>query len=172
MERESLLEKTIMFEIDGKNQAVHEYDKMLWNLRIGYLTLFFAACGLLIKSIIDNKCIYQISDIVYLLAILAIGISAGAFTVDSSYTRRKYKVIRVMNLLYKVITEKVRDGVPNADDFKDLLMISGTTRIQSEGNDDLECLKDTGYWREIGVSILIYFLPLIILLIGFFIWPK
>lgn len=170
MERESLLEKTIMFEIDGKNQAIHEYDKMLWNLRIGYLTLFFAACGLLIKSVIDNNSTCQISHIFYLIAIFAVFIAAGAFAVDANYSKRKYKVIRVMNLIYKVISEKVKNGVPDPEDFRVLLIISGTTSIPSESNYDLDCLKDTGYLREIIVSILIYFLPLIIILIGFIFW--
>jgi len=167
MERESLLEKTIMFELGGKNQALHEYDKMLWNLRIGYLTLFFTACGLLVKAFIDNEGIYQAGNILYLILIMSFTISFGAFAVDYNYVKRKYRVIRALNLMYEMITEKVKNEKPDPQDFIDLIKISGTTKIRKKDSKDLNSMVDTGLLRERWICFLIYFLPLTIVLAGF-----
>lgn len=38
----TFIKEIIKKEIDVKIQALHKYDKMLWALRTGFLTLFFA----------------------------------------------------------------------------------------------------------------------------------
>ena len=45
----AFLTKTIGDEISGKYQAIHKYDKIMWTLRSGFLTLVFGGGGLVIK---------------------------------------------------------------------------------------------------------------------------
>jgi hypothetical protein len=167
MENETLMQKTILFEMDGKNQAIHEYDKMIWVLRTGFLTVFFAIWGLLIKSIIDNGGISNFNQLFDLMAILGIVITLGALIVDSNYVRRKYRVIKALNKLYKTIIEVSKVGSPGAGVFKEVLQISGTTSDIDPGT-----LKGTGYWRDMIICLIVYLMPLIALLIGFVLLSK
>ena len=41
----SLHKEIILGEIAGKNSAIHAYDKILWMIRSGYLTLFYGGCS-------------------------------------------------------------------------------------------------------------------------------
>jgi len=167
MEDETLLQKTILFEMEGKNQAIHEYDKMIWVLRTGFLTVFFATWALLIKSIIDNGDISIFCQLWDLLAIIAIVITLGALIVDSNYVRRKYRVIKALNKMYKTIIEVSKAGFPGAEIFKEVLQISGTTTDSDPGT-----LKGTGYWRDMIICLVVYLMPLIALLIGFVLLAK
>jgi len=166
---ENLLQKTILFEMEGKNQAIHEYDKMIWALRTGYLTVFFGIWGLIFKSLLDNGLMCQSVLILKTVTILAVLITFGALAVDINYVSRKYKVIRAINLLYNAIIKNGNAQIINPEDFKDLILISGTTRVISEKKDQLENLKHTGYSRELFVSIIVYLIPLTALIIGW-IW--
>ncbi len=42
MDKEELFTKIVLGEISGKNPAIHDYDKMVWSVRTGLLTLYFA----------------------------------------------------------------------------------------------------------------------------------
>jgi len=161
-----MLEKTIMFEMGGKNQAIHEYDKMIWNLRIGFLTIFFAVWGLLIKSIIDNKGLSCLNKTLLLMSIIAFIVAIGALAFDINYTRRKYKVIKAINVLYRFIINENKDSSTNESVYSKVILISGTTL--NSGNDDMNDLKDTGFYRELYVSFTIYIVPLILSLLGFY----
>jgi hypothetical protein len=165
MENESLLENTIMFEMSGKNQGIHEYDKMIWNLRIGFLTVFFAVWSLLIKSIIDNANIICLNKTLLLMSIIAFFVALGALIIDINYTRRKYRVIKAINVLYKCILNEDNDSTINKSAYLKVLLISGTT-LDSK-NDDLSDLKDTGFYQELYVAFTVYVMPLLISLLGF-----
>lgn len=164
---EELLTDTIKFEMDGKNQAIHEYDKMIWQLRIGYLTVFFAVWGILIKSLVDKGTICQFDQIVRLMSLLAIVITVGACGVDSSYVRRKYKVIIALNKLYGTIIDYAEVDHKQFEKFRETLIISGTTAHSIKATTKSDKLMGSGYWREVVVCIVVYLIPLSVLLIGF-----
>ncbi len=167
MNIQTLFESTIKFEMEGKNQAIHEYDKMIWNLRIGYLTIFFSAFSILLKSVIDKGSLCQKDLILDLVKILAIMISIGALFVDSNYVWRKYKVIKAINALYREIFKLAVIKEPDLKGFKNLLLISGTTDVNDQDIEKLDRLKGTGIIREFFVCLLIYLVPLIIVYFGF-----
>ncbi len=52
---DTLLTKLLLGEVAGKNGAIHAYDKMVWTVRSGFLTLFFGGWGLLRKSLVARK---------------------------------------------------------------------------------------------------------------------
>jgi hypothetical protein len=166
MDWKEILKDTIKFEMDGKNQAIHEYDKMIWALRTGFLTVFFAVWGLIIKAIIDNGKMPLLHNIVPVMIMLAAVISLSACCIDSSYVRRKYKVIKALNKLYWTLIDSAQGGHIEYDKFKNLLIISGTTALMSEADLNSFKLKGTGYWREIVVCVTVYLVPMIALITG------
>ena len=58
----SLHKDIILGEIAGKNAAIHAYDKILWMIRTGYLTLFYGAWAIVLKGIIAK---WQIKASIY-----------------------------------------------------------------------------------------------------------
>jgi len=97
----NLLQKIILDEMTGKNQAIHSYDKMIWAVRTGLLTLLFAGWGILIKSIIDNSSGTQITLNRLLIAMLLVSaaLSVGGLIIDQNYIRRKFRVIYALDCL-------------------------------------------------------------------------
>jgi hypothetical protein len=177
MNYEDILKDTIKFEMDGKNQAIHEYDKMIWALRTGFLTVFFAVWGLIIKAIIDKGEMPLLNNVVPVMIMLAAVISLSACCIDSSYVRRKYKVIAALNKLYRILIDYAQGGTIEFEKFKEVLKISGTTvsssgvdtsttAFSTEADKKSDILKGTGYWREIVVCVTVYLVPMIALIAG------
>ena len=54
MADKSFLQELILNEIKGKNAAIHAYDRMSWTVRSGFLTLFFAAWGLVLGGMVKS----------------------------------------------------------------------------------------------------------------------
>ena len=50
----SLQKDIILGEIAGKNTAIHAYDKILWMIRTGYLTLFYGGWAIVLNVIADS----------------------------------------------------------------------------------------------------------------------
>jgi hypothetical protein len=155
----------IIKEIDGKNQAIHEYDKMLWALRTGFLTLFFAGWGLLLapfaeqKPIPDNQLI-DINTLLLVMASISLTICIGGFLIDLNYIRRKYRVIHSLDLLYKRIFSQEKLNELKTEQFLDLIQVSG-----SKANKNY--IKTSGgYSREKIVTYLIYLMPIISMIVG------
>lgn len=55
MSKLNLIERLFLEEIGGKNRAIHAYDRMLWTVRTGFLTLFFAGWAILLKALVENS---------------------------------------------------------------------------------------------------------------------
>lgn len=53
-ESDKLIRQIVFDEIKGKNSAIHAYDKMIWTIRTGFLTLLFAGWGLLLSAVGKN----------------------------------------------------------------------------------------------------------------------
>jgi hypothetical protein len=150
-------------EIDGKNAAIHEYDSMLWKLRIGFLTLYFGGWGLLFTTFMkirnDESLFIDFNTILSVLAIITLVICLGGWRIDLNYSRRKYRVINTLNRLYGIIFKK--DGLdnPSAHEISELMQASGTQTDKSYR----EC---KGYQKEMNVLFFVYCLPVLVMLIG------
>jgi hypothetical protein len=172
MEEDNLMQKTILFELQGKNQAVHEYDKMLWNLRIGFLTVFFAIWGLLIKTIIEKGSILEGDEVFSMMNIMAYVITGGALLVDLNYSWRKYKVIKALNDMYQTTIDICKKSFPFAESFRKMLLISGTSRVPDTVKGDFKSMIHTGLGWEVIVCLIIYIFPMAMLLFGLSMFPK
>lgn len=54
-QRNELLEKIVLGEIEGKNRVIHAYDGIVWKVRVGFLTLLFGGWAILLKGIVETS---------------------------------------------------------------------------------------------------------------------
>lgn len=158
----NLLEKLILEELGGKNQAIHAYDKILWTVRTGFLTLFFAGWGILLKSLVETsskepRAQDNSNSLAMLLVSLALAI--GGFIIDQNYAKRKFRVIYALDRLMMSVLERQGQCQQGLGDDEVFLQVAG------DKNDD-NYLKVSGYWREAAVSWAIYPLSILIAVIG------
>lgn len=162
---ESLLKRLVIDEIAGKNQAIHAYNKMIWTVRTGFLTLVFAGWGLLLSSVADGIVGNQCSDpfaqawplLVAMLAV-SIGLAVAGFIVDFKYVQRKFRVVSALNGLMTKIIEQDEAELMNREfilrELKPFIVISG-------GLDSQDYAKVSGYNEARNISIIIYSVPII-----------
>ena len=150
MEESTLLEKVILGEVSGKNAAINAYDKIIWTIRSGFLTLVFVGWSVLLKSIAENN--IDLGKVFVLSAgmlCVSLGLAIGGWFVDLNYLRRKFRVIVALNELMDAV--KTSDGNASAIP-SDLLKVAG---------DDANRSYDTsGYKEALMTSVVVYFAPL------------
>ena len=104
----NFLKSLINGEIAGKNNAIHVYDRMIWMVRSGFLTLVFAGWSLMLKAAVENKVdILQIAPYVFMLCGFTLALAIGGFMIDRNYVRRKFRVIKALNGLMEILTNAV-----------------------------------------------------------------
>jgi len=155
----TFIKEIIKKEIDGKIQALHEYDKMLWALRTGFLTLFFAGWGLMLKSLLDNKPIEKMNTILLMMTILSMIICISGLLIDSNYVKRKYRVIQALDLLYDHILREEKFTEQEIIEIKGLIQVSGSRANKKYS-------EVSGYPKERNVVLIIYLMPIVSLIMG------
>ncbi len=151
-EEDSFLEKTIAAEIGGKNAAIHAYDKMMWTVRSGYLTLVFGGWGFVLKSAIEKGAELQaIKPYILLLSAFTIALSIGAYLIDRNYSRRKFRVIHAVNELVQVM---MTTNFEKADGIKARL----TPLLQISGDASNTNYRFKAFYNEMKVGKIIYLL--------------
>jgi hypothetical protein len=162
---DSLVRRIVLNEIAGKNQAIQAYDKMIWTVRTGFLTLLFAGWGLLLSSVANGLAGGKGADllarawlVIVAMATVSIGLSIAGFIVDLNYVRCKFRVISALNGLTTVIVEHNELELTRhelaAKHLLPFLSVSGHS-----GTCDYACVS--GYEGERKVSVIIYSVPLI-----------
>ena len=153
-----LIEKFISAEIEGKNAAIHAYDKMMWMVRSGYLTLVFAGWGFVIKAALENSLDIQfIKPYILLLSSFSIVLAFGAFLIDRNYARRKFRVITAVNeLIQLVLTHDINKADLNVQTKLTLL-------LSISGDADNTTYQTPAFRNEMFVSNLIYLIPSILI---------
>lgn len=153
----SLRKDIILGEISGKNNAIHAYDKIIWTVRSGYLTLMFGGWSIVIKAAIDKGGDFQqIGHLLIAMFVVSIGFMVGAFIIDKNYVRRKFRVIASLNrlLLHALDIEDVENI--NAKDKKAL-----RETIQVAGDADNTTYRTNGYRQACKAGIALYSASLI-----------
>jgi hypothetical protein len=148
---EPLLTKLVIEEIKGRNAAIHAYDKMIWTVRSGYLTLFFGAWGLVLKALIDaNQIGSRHRALVLTLLLVTVAIGLGAWAIDKNYVTRKFRVIAALNTLMDQIAK--RSVIP--------------AEVGLESLPELKVAGEPSSGPETGVGLLVYTVPLVALGLG------
>lgn len=52
-EKDDLIEKIVLGEIEGKNRAIHAYDGIVWKIHSGFLILLFGGWSILLTGIVQ-----------------------------------------------------------------------------------------------------------------------
>jgi hypothetical protein len=160
---EPLLKSVILGEIEGKNAAIHAYDRMIWTVRSGFLTLFFGAWGLLMKSLLGVTVVKQLHyAVVGAMWLLSVSIASAAFAIDVNYLRRKFRVIASLNHLIREVAEYGEQLVDGASDASRALVES----LQIVGDSASTSYQGRGYRGAMTVGLLIYVVPLVALTVG------
>jgi hypothetical protein len=169
------IRKLIDCEVAGKNAAIHSYDKTIWAVRSGYLTVVFVTWSLALTSLVgESGLVAGAVPLTYLLAGLTVSLSIGGWTLDHSYVRRKFRVIVALDDLMQVgLRVATQSGSQlDAGDSKELerlLRVSGdwpgqsylhrgptepTMRFGSRGW--LTQVRATGYGQALFPAIVVY----------------
>ena len=150
-----LIEKLILREIEGKNRAIHAYDSIVWKIRTGFLTLMFGGWAILLKGIVDSEH-QRPQDYVPLawgLYLFSLGFALGAWYVDCSYVKRKFRVILALDRLIDSI--RACEG-----DFRrippELLKVAGDSGEMP--------YESSGYREASKAELSVYLAPVVIVL--------
>lgn len=148
------LKTLVTNEIGGKKLAIHAYDKMMWMVRSGFLTLVFAGWSILIKSVIDAKSdLYSITPYIYILSAFSLALAIAGYRIDINYAKRKFRVIASVNRLMPLVVKFNFENIQTEeeDELVSLLKISG------DAYNDI--YKGKSFNNELNVSRLIFFVP-------------
>ncbi len=157
MDKEELITKIVLGEITGKNQAIHAYDKMIWTVRTGFLTLFFAGWGILFKSFVDGSSGTQVNlhSVLIAMYLVSAALSVGGLIIDQNYVKRKFRVIFALDSLLSTLLKNGTKLGNSHDEINNYIQVSGD-------KDDTNYLKVSGYRPARKTGLLIYLVPVII----------
>jgi hypothetical protein len=144
-------------EIAGKNSAIHAYDRMIWQIRARYLSLFFGGWGILLKGIVENSDKLNVAlmhRVLLTMWILSVALSAGGYVLDRNYPRRKFRVIFALDKLLELTSQQPRLISENDSELRSVLQVSGD-------KSDRNYLRVSGYRLEASAGRMIYTLPLL-----------
>jgi hypothetical protein len=172
-ETSKLIQRLVHDEIAGKKNAVHAYDRMIWVVRTGFLTLLFAGWGLLLSSLgksIENRTVADVLEQAwpFVIAMFAVSmaLAIAGFVVDQNYVRRKFRVIAALNDLMEILTSHEEKEVFAAQFVKEklqpLLKVSGDSGSRDYEKENVR----KGYSRAMQVTLTIYVVPLVGVFIG------
>ncbi len=146
----SMLEQVVLGEIAGKNAAIHAYDKIIWTVRSGYLTLVFVGWSILLKGVAENTIPGSTKhELLYAMLSVSVGLGIGGFYVDWNYLRRKFRVILALNEIMDELHSSKGDASVIAGD---LLKVSG--------DDANRNYFSSGYKEAFRACLMVYFVPL------------
>ncbi|HOY05266.1 MAG TPA: hypothetical protein PLO67_07685 [Saprospiraceae bacterium] len=147
----SLNQEVVKGEISAKYTAIHAYDKIIWQVRTGFLTLVFGGWAFIIKGAVENGMpINAIKFYILMMVFLSLILALCGYLVDKNYVRRKYRVVNSLTRLIAIYSPNSENEFTKElkDEIKLHLGIVGES-----GNSNY--LGD-GYDEEIDVSNIIY----------------
>lgn len=154
-EKNELLERIVLGEIEGKNRAIHAYDGMVWKLRSGFLTLLFGGWAILLKGIVEapGPPPGRYGMLVWGLFLFSPRFAFGAWCIDWSYVRRKFRVILALD---RLIDETKACGSDYLKIPSELLHVAGDSAKMPYDSD--------GYRQAAQAEFSVYLVPLVIIL--------
>jgi hypothetical protein len=158
----SLLEKLVLDEISGKNRAIHAYDRMMWTTRSGFLTLFFAGWGVLLKALVEKPSREPSAvdnRILLVTTLVSVMLGIGGLVVDLNYARRKFRVIYALDRLMSGVLQRHGQVHEGLGDIEVCLQVSG-----DKGDENYR--KVSGYSHEAAASRTIYLLPMAVAMLA------
>ncbi len=155
------LERMVQAEIGGKYLAVHAYDRMLWTIRSGFVTLFFAGWGLLLRGIIEHPfgkvgdgLSNEAKEILFVIVLTTVALGFVGLLLDQNYARRKFRVIYALDRLMGVMLAKAGQP-PDPQELAEFVQVSGDKQ-----NNTYRLVS--GYRPAWWMAFWIYFTPVLL----------
>jgi len=149
-----LMEKLVLAEIQGKNQAIHAYEDIVWKIRGGFLTLLFGGWSILLTGLSQAKegVAVDYQPLAWGLFLFSVGLAFGARYLDRSYIRRKFRVITALNRL-------IDEARLSAGDYQKLT----PELLQVAGDNPTIPYDVAGYREALRADLSVYLAPLAVL---------
>jgi hypothetical protein len=158
----SLRKEIVLGEITGKNNAIHAYDKTLWTIRSGYLTLMFGGWAIVIKGAMDQGGdLKKVRHLLIIMFVVSVGFAIGAFILDQNYERRKFRVIASLNRLLSQALD-----LEDVDNIKAEARKALHENVQVAGDADNETYRISGYRQAATAGITLYVASVIAVLVA------
>lgn len=149
----NLAEWIVRNEIEGKNLAIHAYDGILWKIRTGYLTLHFSSWAVIVTAVEKDPSRKALWPSAVALLAISLGLAVAGHAIDRNYVKRKFRVIRSVDLLSVSAFEGAaaeKGGGAARIDPEDLKVAGDSGSQEFEGR---------GYEEAIGVTHQLYSIP-------------
>lgn len=157
----SVRQQIVLDEIAGKNAAIHAYDHIIWVIRSGYLTLFFAGWALILRGLIETtKPEASIEHYIPMMLVISVGLTIGGLVIDLNYVLRKFRVIASLNQLMEFAFRHgdTLDGLGTEEvDLLTTLRVAGDAGISPFGT-------SKGLHTAVIASLVVYLTPFVCLI--------
>lgn len=156
---DAFLEKVVLGEIEGKNQALHFYDDIVWKIRSGFLTLLLGGWAIVLKGFVEapDPRIDRYRGLVGGLLLFSVAFAFGAWHVDRAYVRRRFRVVHALNRL-------IEELMANGGNLKRVT----TPNLKVVGDNPDVPFESPGYRQARSTEFAVYLAPLGLLLVGVF----
>jgi|WetSurMetagenome_2_1015567.scaffolds.fasta_scaffold408204_1 hypothetical protein len=161
-DHQKMICQILLNEIGEKHKANHEYDKMIWAIRSGFLAIFGAGWGIILKAFFDAGSINVIlgnqawyHNILLSMLLISCSLGIGGFILDQSYIRRKFRVVYTLDMIHSSFLNNELQTLPASPEIAGFLQICG-----DKNNTDYA--RVSGYFPERAAAVIIYFFPLAI----------
>jgi len=156
---QSLPDTLILDGLKGKSTALHAYDRMIWIVRTGFLTLFFVGWGIFVRTLLEKGTVVTTFHValVAALVIASLALATAGYRIDLNYCRRKSLVVNSYNRIIQAANDYARDAV---------LSSTLLNELQIAGDSGVSGYDTEGYKRERTVARYIYTIPLCALGLG------
>jgi hypothetical protein len=133
-------------------------------VRSGFLTLLFAGLGIILTGLIQKGGEFDKSKpYIFIMLLVSTGISIPGCIIDINYVRRKFRVIRDLdNLFSKACLLQTDVSESSVNEIMQFIRVSGDSGDQSYN-------EVKGYPRAYKIGLLIYFVPILLLWVGWLI---
>ena len=152
----------ILGEIDGKNAAIHAYDKIIWMIRSGYLSLLYGGWAIILAGIVeqDNN-IMQHKNMILIMFSITFSLTIGAYILDKNYLQRKFRVIFTLNKLLELTF-----GLKNIETIDAVLVKELRDYLKVSGDADNSSYDTDGYKQARTAENTIYLFSVLPLMLG------
>lgn len=135
MESITTLEDLIKYELDGKQSAITDYDRIIWRIRSGYSVFLYTSIGV-ITALLNNGVLKVNAPFVAAIIIIVIGFSVFGAVLENIFMRSKLHVVEdrddLIGYMYKLVSDK--DQLQLIDDNKLIRLLQNSGERKGRAN--------------------------------------
>ena len=130
LEEPPLIVQVVKEEMAGKHRAIYAYDKIIWRIRVGFVTLFFGGWAIFLTGYLGKNAVAERAEVALIgLLLFSMASALAAFMADTRYRAGKAQVIADLEGFLAALLKQHREEAEKAnlppDATRRLLRISG-----------------------------------------------